>query len=282
MTGRKLAIFDIDGTIAIKGKIPPEVLKGLMRMQDNGFLTTISTGRGYVRAKEVLGDSFTEIISADSFMIVEHGAKIVDRDGNVIRADYFKENELDHVTDFCKVNKDMVRLMWFMSPDISVPVQVWCKYPEDIPSETEKRGHYAELFSCSFEELRERLNAFLISSISVKLEPFILVENLKLHFTRSELDVVFQDGMMEFLRNIADKGKAIQFLESHFKVQVADMLLAGNAINDVDMLNLEAGKRVLVGEGPTTEVVLGHLKNIDQVVRVSSPQELGAYLQTIT
>lgn len=282
MSGHKLAIFDIDGTIAIKGKIPEEVIEGLFHLQKNGFLTTVSTGRGYVRAKEALGDHFNEIISPDSFMIVEHGAKIVDREGNVIRADYFRENEVDHVIDFCTVNQDMVRLMWFMSPDVSQPVQVWCKYPEDIAPETEKRGHYAEIFQCSFEELRERLGAFPISSVSVKLEPFISVENLKLRFTRSDINVVFQDGMMEFLRNIADKAQAILFLEKHFSVPVSNMLLAGNAINDVDMLNLEAGTRVLVGEGAATDIILGHLKNVEQVVRVSSPQELGLYLQSLS
>ncbi|MEO6536846.1 MAG: HAD hydrolase family protein, partial [Candidatus Paceibacterota bacterium] len=208
MTGKKLAIFDIDGTIAEKGVISEEVRDGLLHLQELGFLTTVSTGRGYIRAKEALGSNFDDLISDDSFMIVEHGTKVVDKKGSVIRADYFKEEELDHVIDFCRSNQDMIRVVWFMSPDPAQPVQVWCKHPEDLVAETEKRGHYAELFHCTFDELRERLSAFPTSSISVKLEPFISVENLKLHFTRSEIDVVFQDGMMEFLRNIADKSKA--------------------------------------------------------------------------
>lgn len=281
MTGKKLAIFDIDGTIAEKGVISEEVREGLLHLQELGFLTTVSTGRGYIRAKEALGSNFDDLISDDSFMIVEHGTKVVDKKGSVIRADYFKEEELDHVIDFCRSNQDMIRVVWFMSPHPAQPVQVWCKYPEDLAAETEKRGHYAEPFHCTFDELRERLSAFPTSSISVKLEPFISVENLKLHFTRSEIDVVFQDGMMEFLRNIADKSKAILFLEKHFNVSVSDMLVAGNAINDVDMLNLEAGRRVLVGTGPATDVILGHLKNVEKVIRVDSPNDLGAYLKSL-
>jgi HAD superfamily hydrolase (TIGR01484 family) len=275
----KLAIFDIDGTIAVKGQVPSSVVEGFLHIQELGFLTTVSTGRSYVRARHALAENFDTIVSPDSFIIVEAGAKIVDREGTVVKADYFKTNELDHIIDFSRVNADMIRLIWFTPPDISVPIQLWCKYPEDIGPETEKRGHSAEIFHSTFDELRERFDAFPISNISVKLEPFISVENLKLHFTRSEVDLTFQDGMMEYIRNIADKAKAILYLEEHFGVSIANMLVAGNAINDVDMLNLPAGHRILVGTGPATDIVMGHLRNPDEIIRVDSPEELGVYLQ---
>lgn len=282
MAEKKLAIFDIDGTIAVHGEIPESILTGFKRIQAQGFLTTVSTGRGYIRMKEALGENFDTIISPDSYIIVEHGTKIVDREGVVVRADYFEPNELDHVIDFSRVNADMVRLMWFMSPDPAQKVQVWCKYPEDIEKEAPKRGGYADLFHCSFEALRERFNAFPLSSVSVKLEPYVSVENLKLHFTRSEIDILFQDGMMEYIRNIADKSKAVLFLEDHFSIPVDSMLVAGNAINDVDMLNLPAGKRILVGTGSNTDIVVGHLIKPEEVIRVESPHDLGMYLQHLS
>ncbi|MDB5195583.1 MAG: haloacid dehalogenase-like hydrolase, partial [Parcubacteria group bacterium] len=134
----KLAIFDIDGTIAVKGVMPESMAAGFQHIQEQGFLTTVSTGRSYVRARHALAEHFETIISPGSFIIVEAGAKIVDRDGTVVKADYFGPNELDHVIDFSRVNADMIRLIWFTPPDISVPIPVWCKYAEDIEPERQK------------------------------------------------------------------------------------------------------------------------------------------------
>ncbi len=281
MSEKKLAVFDIDGTIAVHGAIPDSIIAGLETLQAKGYLTTVSTGRSYVRAQEALGDNFDKVVSSNSLIIVEHGSKIVDREGHVVYADYLKSNELDHIVDFSRVNKDMIRLIWFGSPDPMGRIQVWCKYPEDIEKEIAKRGHYAEIFHCSFEELRTRLDAFPISNVSAKLEAFVSVENLKLRFTRSEIDIFFQDSMMEYLRNIADKSAAVLYLEKHHNIAVENMLIAGNAINDVDMLNLGAGKRILVGVGPNTEVVMGYLIRPEEVIRVESPEDLGNYLQRL-
>lgn len=74
----KLAIFDVDGTIAEHDVVPQSVLEGIKNLHDKGCKTTVSTGRGYVRLKDVLGSSFDEIISDDALMILEHGIKITD------------------------------------------------------------------------------------------------------------------------------------------------------------------------------------------------------------
>ncbi len=278
----KLALFDIDGTIALHGIIPESVITGLKHIQTLGFLTTISTGRGYIRAKEALGKHFDTIISPESLIIIEHGTKIVDRNGKVVYADYFKPNEIDHIIDFSRTNAEMIKLLWFVSPDPQRRVQVWCEDPGNIENEIKKRGHYAEVFHCSFEELKERLLEYPISNVSAKLEDYVKVENLKLRFTRSEINIIFQDGMMEYIRNIADKSKAVLYLEKHHNIAVADMLVAGNAINDVDMLNLSAGRRILVGKDESLITVLGLLVSPDKIIRVESPEDLGVYLQKIS
>lgn len=280
-SGPRLAVFDIDGTIALHGVVPEETLKGLRHIQERGYRTTISTGRGYVRVRETLGAQFDTVVSPETLLIIEHGTKVVYRDGQVVRADYFEPNELDHVVDFSRTNADMIKLVWFMSPDPTQRVQVWCKDLADIPAEEKKRGHYADLFCCSYEELRKRLGAFPVSNVSAKLQPYVAVENLRLRFTRSDINVLFQDSMMEFVRNIADKAKAVAFLESRYDVHRSGMLVAGNAINDVDMLNIDANVRVLVGDQPETASILEQLVSPDVVVRVADPKALGVFLQTL-
>lgn len=277
----KLAIFDIDGTVKTKGAVPQEVRDGIAHLQSRGYVTTVASGRVFVRAKMAFEDAYTDVVSEDAYLIVEHGTKIVSRDGIVLKADYFRENEIQHVVDFLASNEEMIRYAWFAYPDPTERLQAWCKSEEVVLNLAPERGSYSDLFQCSFDELRSRLLVHSLSSITVKLEDFIKVENLKLHFTKSEVDCIFQDGTMSFVRNIGDKGKAIRFLEETYGVSIANMLIAGNAVNDVDMLNLPAGHRILVGAGAQSDGVLERIRDPKSVVRVATPAELGKYLSTI-
>lgn len=277
----KIAIFDIDGTIRTNGIVPDSVVTGLKHLQQIGYATTVSTGRGYIRAKEMLGEDFDTVISSDALMILEHGTKITDRDGKILFANYFQQNEIEHIVDFTKANEEIVKLLWFNPPVVSEKVQVWVLDPKHLPEETSKRSHYADIFTCSYDELKERLLAQPLSNVTAKLKEYIKVNNLKLHFTRSELNTIFQDGNMEYVRNIANKAEAVHYIEKKFNLQSEDLLIAGNAINDVEMLNLEAGKRILVGTSDTLKTVRGYLTNPEKTVTVENPEELGLYLQRI-
>lgn len=104
----KIAIFDIDGTIALKGKVLQEVIDGIGHLHNIGYYTTVSTGRGYRRMKDTLGDAFDIIISDDSLISVEHGSKIVNKNGKVVHAEYLKDNELEHIIDFITANEGIV------------------------------------------------------------------------------------------------------------------------------------------------------------------------------
>lgn len=279
---KKLAIFDIDGTIAVKGKIPPSVIEGLRHMQTVGYLTTVSTGRAYRRMRDALGDDFNDVISPDALIILEHGTKIVHRDGSVVQADYFSSAETEHFVDFICANKSMVRFAMFATPNPEDPYQLWVNEGEDIEAIRKERSSYANIFCCSFEELKERAHRYQISHFLAKLQSFIVVQNLKLKFTRSSMDLIFMDGYMQFVGSLSDKAKAIAYLEQFHEVKVADMLIAGNGINDVDMLNLEAGQRILVGTDEEASNVIGHIKNCENVIRIESPSALGDYLKELS
>lgn len=274
-----LAIFDIDGTIATHGVVPESVVQGLKHLQQIGYATTVCTGRGYIRAKEALGENFDTVVSPNALMILEHGTKITDRDGKILFANYFQKNEIEHIVDFTKANEEIVKLLWFNPPLASQKVQVWVLEPKHLSEEIAKRGHYADVFTCSYEELKERLLAQPLSNATAKLKEYIKVNNLKLHFTKSEINTLFQDGNMEFIRNIANKAEAIHYIESNFNLSKNNIIIAGNAVNDVEMLNLEVGKRILVGNEETLTTVLGYLTNIENTIKVADPNELGLYLQ---
>jgi len=237
----KLALFDIDGTIAEKGIVPKSVIEGIEHLHKKGYITTVSTGRGYTRLKEALGEAFDTVISPEALIIVEHGTKIVDREGKIHFGEYFNDREIDHITDFTRSNIDLFRLAWFNPSDVSRKVQVWVADERHVQEETEKRGHYADVFTSSIGELEERLLNEKLTNVTLRLKDFIKVENLKLAFTRTDTNVIFQDSNMEFVKNNTNKGLAVDYVARHLKIPKDNLLIAGNAINDVEMLDIGAG-----------------------------------------
>lgn len=277
----KLAIFDLDGTIATHGVVAPTVLEGLKHLRQAGCITTLSTGRGYVRLKQLLGDVFEEVISPDALIILEHGTKLVDRAGTTIFGEFLSADEIDHVIDFVRANIELFRIAWFNPADVSRKISVWCPDEQEVDEEIEKRGSYAEVFTGSLEELKQALLREQLTSVTFKLRDHIQVHNLKLSFTRTETNVIFQDGNMEFLRNNINKGLAV--LEAAHKLDVAkdDLLLAGNAINDVEMLDLDVGRSLLIDAAGKNSPILQYLSSPENVTVLSSPDALGTYLQQL-
>lgn len=274
----KLAIFDIDGTIAVKGEIPPVILEGFHHLHDLGCVTTVSTGRGYVRLKELLGDLFDTIISPEAPVIIEHGTKIVHRDGKLIFGEFFSEHEIDHVADFTRANIGLFKLAWFNPLDITQKVQVWCADERDVAEETAKRGHYADVFSSSIGDLEERLLAQRLTNVTLRLKDYVKVENLKLAFTRTETFVIFQDGNMEFVKANTNKGLAVLYAAKKLRLKAQDVLVAGNAINDIEMLDLGVGTAILVGQGKVRATILAYLSSPQEIITVDTPEDLGKYL----
>jgi len=281
MNSPKLAIFDVDGTIADHGLISPNIVKAMHHLHKLGCKTTVSTGRGYVRLKEMLGATFNDIISPDALIILEHGTKIVDHNGNAIFGEYFNDREIDHVIDFTRSNIGLFKLAWFNPIDVSKKVEVWCSDARDVQEETAKRGHYAHVFTSSIGELEDLLLTQKLTNVTLKLKDYVRVENLKLAFTRTDTNVIFQDGNMEFVKNNINKGLSVLKVAKHLKVRTEDLLIAGNAINDVEMLDINAGTVVLVSQGDDRNTILAYLSSPEKVIKVDSPNDLSSYLLSL-
>jgi HAD superfamily hydrolase (TIGR01484 family) len=274
----KMAVFDIDGTIAEHGHVPKSVIEGIMHLHRQGCITTISTGRGFMRLKEALGENFESIISPQALLIVEHGTKIVDRNGEVIFGEFFSAREIDHVIDFTRANIGLFRLAWFNPVDIGRKVQVWCQDESYLDFEIKKRGHYADVFYSSIGELEELLLKERLTNVTLKFHDYVKVENLKLSLTRTDTNLIFQDGNMEFVKNNTNKGLAVRYVADKLKISSDNVLVAGNAINDVEMLDSGSGMAILVSNGEERETILSYLSNREDVITVDSPHHLGEYL----
>lgn len=281
MTTRKLAIFDIDGTIARHGVIDPVAIAGIKHLQSIGYTTTLSTGRGYYPMRNAIGATFQEVVSDDALMVLEHGTRIVDKNGETVFAEYLGFYEIDYIVEFIRANIDIIRSSWYNPEDVSRKLQMWRKDPNDAGELVKKRVDYSDIFSCSLTEFKERIAKEKVSNIEARLVSHVKVHNLKLALTHTPVNILFLDENMSFLKNNINKGISILYLLKHLNVDYEDLLVAGNAINDIEMLDLDAGRRILVGPDEERTVVLSYLSNHESIVQIDSPTDLGYYLQSL-
>ncbi len=280
----QLAVFDIDGTItaAHSSTIPQEVLDGFTHLRHHGVITTICTGRPYVRMKEALGEYYDQIIDDKALISVEHGAKIVDKWGKVVVESEFNDSDIDKLVEFTGLNMDMVQFLAYNPADLAMKSQIWCPEPSDVEKTQEARGWYADVFGGSLIDVKEKLYSIPVSNVTLKLKDFIHVENLKLEFTGGSIKAVFQDGAIEYMKSKVSKARAITYMCKYLGIYEHNILVAGNAINDVNMLNMEAKYRILVGpEGPERETILGYLYGHELIKFMDTPEDLGRFLQTL-
>ena len=213
---------------------------------------------------------------------MEHGAKIVDKSGKVVVQSAFTSADIEKLVEFTSLNLDMVTFVAYNPTDTNTKTQIWCPEPADTPDIKEKRKWYADVYSGSLMDVKERLHSEPVSNVTLKLKDYIHVENLKLEFTGGSIKAIFQDGQLEFLKSKVTKARAITYMYTHFGIFEKHLLVAGNAINDVDMLNMEAGHRLLIGpDSKERHTIMGYLYDQDNIIFLDTPEELGLYLQKL-
>lgn len=283
-TNLQLAVFDIDGTIAhLRGSsVSQEILDGFAHLHSLGIITTVCTGRPYARMREALGENYDRIVSEQALIPIEHGAKIVDRDGNLVVQSEFSKKDIDKLLEFTGLNIAMVKCLIYNPANTQIRSQIWVPEPTELEAIREKRGSYADVYTGTLIDVRDRLYLTPVGNVTLKLRDHIKVENLVLEFTGGSIKAIFQDGSLEYMKSRVNKARAISYICKYYGVYERNLLVAGNAINDVDMLNMETRYRILVGpDGAERNMVLGYLDNHDGIKFVDSPEDLGRFLQNI-
>jgi hydroxymethylpyrimidine pyrophosphatase-like HAD family hydrolase len=86
---------------------------------------------------------------------------------------------------------------------------------------------------------------------------------------------------MEFIKSNMNKGLAVEYVGKHLKVKPIDTLTAGNAINDIEMLDAGSGMTILVGSETDRSTILSYLSNTNEIVMIDNPEKLGEYLSEL-
>lgn len=84
---QKIFFFDIDGTLAIKGKTPDNNIADLKKLKEVGYLTFICTGRAPFYAQNLYGDLVSGYICCNGRYILYNGKKL--------HAEAFANEEID-------------------------------------------------------------------------------------------------------------------------------------------------------------------------------------------
>jgi 3-deoxy-D-manno-octulosonate 8-phosphate phosphatase KdsC-like HAD superfamily phosphatase len=78
-----------------------------------------------------------------------------------------------------------------------------------------------------------------------------------------------------------NKGLAVLEVAMKLGVEMHNVLLAGNAINDIEMLDLDVGTSILVGSEDGRKTILGYLSSPETITTVDSPAALGDFLLSL-
>jgi HAD superfamily hydrolase (TIGR01484 family) len=279
---KKLAVFDIDGTIAIDHFVDKGALKGILKLQKAGYITTVCTGRGYYPMTGILGEDFDQLLSDDALIMLEHGAKIVNKAGEILYADYFDQAIKTHLVEFVRANIELFSAYWFNTNDHSKKAVYGLLDRSGLDVEwIEKRSKMCDIFDSSVAEMDVLINKHDIVNLELRFKPHVKVANFQLNLTRSPLRMIIQDGNMGFVRANINKSLAVLYLQNHLGVDKPNTLVAGNAMNDLEMLNMDVGHRILVGPANERKLITGYLENASQVVQVDTPSDLGDFLKTL-
>ncbi len=129
-----LGIFDIDGTIRIHDKIPREIIKGFNSLWESGVITTVATGRGYVRVREILGNSFQKIISQNAPIGVENGGRILNTNGDT-NIHYFPLTEEEVRSSLLLMNEKNIKFIVYYPENVLQKPVLWThsngRYPKN-------------------------------------------------------------------------------------------------------------------------------------------------------
>ena len=216
--------FDIDGTLAIKGKIPESNLEALKRLKEMGYLTFICTGRAPFYAKGLFKDLISGYVACNGRYIIYNDEKIF---GKVLTKQEIESYQT-------KVNQLDCGAM-FVSDEYS------CTYNLNRQQINEVKQEYGN------ERIKEGYsfdNYYTFDLFYPTLEK------------RDQLISLFKDdlvindhgghGSCDCSTIGFDKGDGIKYLMDHFKICKENVYAFGDGYNDLAMFK-NAGHGIAMG-----------------------------------
>lgn len=269
----KLGIFDIDGTIRIKEKIPREIIKGFNSLWKSGVITTVATGRGYVRVREILGNFFPKIISQSTPIGAENGGRLLDtqRHANIY---YFPLTDEEIRSSLLLMTEKNIKFIVYYPENVLQKPVLWT-HSNDIASEVYPQySYFSDIVVGSKSEIERKMKNDRPCMITIKPKSLDLFKNLISQKFAGDVEsgsVSLNSTEVTINGSGITKATAVKTIAEYYQTPLEKILVAGNDQNDFSMLSLPVGKRFIVGK------FLSGMLTVP-VTSVKNPQRLGSAL----
>lgn len=252
----KLFIFDIDGTLTMKGREIPFNLQNTLRaMQRSGKLCTVATGNAYIQFLLKYGAQFVP----NTYMILENGARIGDIYEKYLFQDELSRDVIDSV-EYIIENNDLLYIGYYRGL-----AQKYTFY-------TKEKELYTNLVYMTDEAIFDKSE--FIKKIN-DIKPARIVFGLK--SGKVVLPIDFRANCIpnmntnEITNLGTTKGESVKILAKKLGFRMEEIAVIGNGYNDISLFELEVATKVYVGnECPPLEKL--------STDRVESAEKLGDFL----
>jgi hypothetical protein len=249
-----LVCLDVDGTLVDTNmRIPPQVVKALIRLQTRGTLITLASGRHIPSLQE-----YARLIGTKAPLIAFNGAWIqcYKQDGQKNRR-YWPLNRY-HILSIieCAEQMGMEVTLYYAKGIVlkrnrkSKDQNLWAEFlqrMEKVPVQVVQS--WPLIFSISSNET-DGLGSLMKILIAGQPESVIeLLGYYKEHYPADYQFVLSGDRYLEVVDKHATKGLALQTVAQHLGISRSEIMAVGDHYNDVSMLEY-AGFGVAMGNAP--------------------------------
>lgn len=275
----RLGVFDVDGTVRTReGEVPTEVIAGFANIWEAGMTTTLLTGRIYSRVREVLGNTFTSLVSPNAPLGVDNGGRATNREGTANL--FYHPLALDEIQSILQLSTESeIKLVAYAPYDLTRRAVVWTPNPTLTEVLTQKYGHFADVSSGKASEFETKMRVDAPCMLTVQPHnPQYAGE-----FTSMGLNAVGNEGFINVTTAGVDKGSALAGIIDYVnslgdqsqQLNMKHVLFAGNDQNDLPAFSRNIGRRVVVGNELVGILTLPY----DQVAH---PVGLGTWLGNLS
>lgn len=261
-----VGIFDINGTIQDKEGVPEQVSDAFRAMGHSGLRTTIATGRGINRAKELLGDTLPLVVSPGMPLSVENGGRLTTRDGANITYHTLSGDVQTNALDILQAEQGEVEFAAYYPRDNKRGIVLWSPNGDVPDSFIQRHGMFGELHSDSILDLAKRIKDDEACMLIIKPRDIAMATAFR------DANVEINEGELNVLNHGVNKGQGVLDIAEFTGMPLDALMVAGNDHNDVSMLSLPVGRKFFVGDN---EINL----HDEKIIRVSTPVLLGDFLK---
>ncbi len=233
----KAVISDLDGTLLDENhRLTNFTIETVNKIVEKGIKFYIATGRNYKQAKAVMDG-----LGLTTPMIVSNGARIHDKNGEVIYENLLGQKEVDAILgiDYTQYGKDII-LNLFSGDDWII---------EEGSLEKVIKNHPEINRVDAIEIKRENLQDYDILKFFFvgKYEELIELEKEILKKTEGNVAVAFvSDIVIEIFNKTTNKANAAKFLLETEEIKIEDTVSFGDGENDFELLT-QMGKGYAMG-----------------------------------